>query len=227
MSTEAVQIENCLVSMLPLGFYMGIADRCAIEEFSLHPIEAACLSPRATSKRRSEFIMGRAAAHAALVKLGKSASGIGKNRSGAPIWPPDIVGSITHKNDAALAIVAPTQRCRGVGVDIESADDPIKLDISRRICHPEEIPWVVKDHTLSTLRLKLIFSAKESLFKTLNTFNGGVFSFTDIRLRWDEKQKWFDIGLPEKVHRTLSFKTLSPVRCGITDHSVVTFFVLW
>ena len=227
MSTDAVQIESRLVSMLPQGFYMGIADRRAIEGFSLHPIEAECLSPRATSKRRSEFIMGRAAAHAALVKLGRSVSGIGKSKSGAPVWPPDIVGSITHKNDAALAIVAAAQRCRGVGVDIESANDPIELDISRRICHPEEIPWVVKDHTLSTLRLKLIFSAKESLFKTINTFNRAVFSFTDIRLRWNEERKWFDIGLPEKVHRTLSFKTLSPVRCGITDHSVVTFFVLW
>ena len=222
-----MQIESCLVSMLPQGFYMGIADRCAIEEFSLHPIEAACLSPRATSKRRKEFIMGRAAAHAALVKLGKSTSGIGKNRSGAPIWPPDIVGSITHKNDAALAVVAPTQRCRGVGVDIESADDPINPDISRRICHPEEIPWVVKDHTLSTLRLKLIFSAKESIFKAVNPYSGDFVSFTDIRLKWCEAQGEFDVTLPQKVLQNISPYTPAPVSCVITGHWIVTLFVLW
>lgn len=227
MLTDTVQIESRLMRMLPQGFSMGVADRCTIEGFSLHPIEVKSLSPRATSKRRKEFIMGRAAAHAALAKLGKSVSGIGKSKSGAPVWPQDIVGSITHKNDAALAIVAPAQRCRGVGVDIESVTDPIEPDISRRICHPEEIPWVVEDRTMSTIRLKLIFSAKESVFKTVNTFNGAVFPFTHIRLRWDEKQKWFDIALPETLHKLLSFATPSPVRCGITADSVVTLFVLW
>ena len=42
-----------------------------------------------------------------------------KGRDGEPIWPFDIVGSISHKDAIAVAAVGKKKRYKGIGVDIE------------------------------------------------------------------------------------------------------------
>ena len=227
-TTHAVeQIKERLLPLLPEEFAMGIVDRRSLDSFSLHPLEAACLGPRAAAKRRKEFIMGRAAAHAALKNMGRAAAAIVKGKVGEPVWPAGVTGSITHKDGSALAVVAPTHRCRTLGVDMESAVDPVHPGISRRVCHPKEIQWVFEDEAALSFRLKLIFSAKESIFKAVNPLKGQFVSFTDIQLQWRKEKKRFHVNLPQKVRRNVSPYIPSPVNCVITNHLVVTLFVLW
>ena len=175
------EIERRLSSLLPEGFALGVADRNSAHPYSLHPQEACFVSPRAAAKRKKEFFMGRAAAHEALRNLGKPVEPVGKGPSGAPIWPESVTGSITHKDDMALAVAAPAELCKAVGVDLETVADHVSLGISRRVCRPEEIPWVFEEPSSFDLRLKLVFSAKESVFKAVNCFNNGFVSFSDIQ----------------------------------------------
>ena len=57
--------------------------------------------------------------HRALQTLQKEIVPILKGRDGEPIWPFDIVGSISHKDAIAVAAVGKKKRYKGIGVDIE------------------------------------------------------------------------------------------------------------
>ena len=69
--------------------------------------------------RLKTYILGRCAAHRALQTLQKEIVPILKGRDGEPIWPFDIVGSISHKDAIAVAAVGKKKRYKGIGVDIE------------------------------------------------------------------------------------------------------------
>ena len=71
-----------------------------------HPGEWKCLSSKATEKRRTEFFLGRLAAFRALEALGVTPRPVLKAENRAPLWLDGIVGAITHKKDAACAVVA-------------------------------------------------------------------------------------------------------------------------
>ena len=61
---------------------------------------------KAVEKRRREFSAGRTCARQALRELGCADAPIVHNQNGAPLWPPGIVGSITHSNTYAAAVAA-------------------------------------------------------------------------------------------------------------------------
>lgn len=223
----ARELEEDLLPLIPNGFAMGLGDHSSLRSFVLHPLEEALLSPRAKSKKRKEFIMGRAAAHAALRNMGATARAVGKGKFGEPAWPEGTIGSISHKDDLALAIVGSKDKCRAIGVDLETIWDPIAPQIANRICHQSEIPWVFEVSCLSALRMKMIFSAKESIFKALNPLNGVFINFKEIQLRWLEGEKGFVFVLPERMAPHPGDSRSSHVYCIITSHYVSTFFIVW
>src|SRR5215510_3822888 len=98
----------------------------------LHPDEAAFVhgSPAA---RRATFVGGRLALRLALAELGadpKSVGAILSTPRGAPAMPSGFVGSVSHKRELAVAIVAraePTPRTT-VGIDLE-IPRPLRADI--------------------------------------------------------------------------------------------------
>lgn len=139
----------------------------------------------AVQKRKAEFIAGRYCARAALAQLDcnlpvtqdDAAIGIGANRE--PLWPQNIVGSITHTHGYASAIVAGRDKVRAVGVDSETWIDAERAENLRR-----QILTSTEDHTdcanfFESHRhyLTLVFSAKESLFKCLFPLVNRFFDF--------------------------------------------------
>ena len=96
---------------------------------------------RSVKKRQAEFLMGRLAATHALTSLRHGPAGaasaakttgdnfprpqhipIGPSRE--PIWPPGIVGSITHAGPYAAAVATNATGLRGIGIDIEQRIAP-------------------------------------------------------------------------------------------------------
>jgi len=74
---------------------------------------------RGVAKRQAEYLAGRLCAREALRRVTGQASvpAVGEDR--APQWPRGVVGSITHGDNWAAALVAPDHQWRALGLDVE------------------------------------------------------------------------------------------------------------
>jgi len=167
----------------PFQGYVGFAVRTkhGAAGFSLDPAEARLLSPRMALKRRDEFVLGRAAAHAALKQLGFSPPPpILQGPLYEPLWPEGYVGSITHTAGIAVCAVCSRDHAAGIGIDLESIPERFDQEFSQVVGMDEERAWVGQD----ALRLVRLFSAKETAFKAFFPQIGVYLDFMDAGLTW-------------------------------------------
>ncbi|MGD8575054.1 MAG: 4'-phosphopantetheinyl transferase superfamily protein, partial [Gammaproteobacteria bacterium] len=137
---------------------------------------------RAVPARRAEFTAGRTCARRALETLGAPAQAIGTGPRREPRWPAGVVGSISHAAGRCVAAVAPADHLAGLGIDLESAD-PLSEELARMVCGPQEMGWCARQPVRLQGRLrKLIFSAKESVFKCLYPVFRREIDFADARI---------------------------------------------
>lgn len=127
----------------------------------LLPEEAAVVA-RAVEKRRREFAAGRSCARRALESLGWPAFPVRSGPNREPVWPPDVVGSITHSAGYCAAAVAPRSRLRALGIDAER-NVPLEEGVVRLTCSPRELGRLPARAGVSWPAL--VFSAKESVYK--------------------------------------------------------------
>jgi 4'-phosphopantetheinyl transferase EntD len=154
---------------------------------ALHPDEAAFVhsSPAA---RRATFIGGRVALRAALDELdpgsGAAAPAMLSTARGAPMLPPGFVGSVSHKRELAVAIVAraePTPRTT-IGIDVE-VPRPRHVDISARVLTPAERAAVAGlDPAARDAEVLFRFAAKEAIYKALDPWVQRLVSFHEVEL---------------------------------------------
>ncbi|MFG6177246.1 4'-phosphopantetheinyl transferase [Halomonas sp. THAF12] len=112
-------------------------------------------------KRRMEFAAGRSAGHAVLESLGYPATSIPTGRDRAPIWPSDVVGSVSHSKDVCVAVAALSCNVRAIGIDVEnlmSLDDGLPADIAS----PMELACMNAPAGMASL---CAFSMKEAAYK--------------------------------------------------------------
>jgi len=150
------------------------------EKFALLASEAAAATTMREPRLR-EFAHGRACARAALARLGivDCPIPVGENR--APLWPAEIVGSISHAGNAASAVVAKTSDLQALGIDLEIRE-PLDPPLIKMLCRPEELIWLNRS-TAADGFAKIIFSAKESLFKCVWPTLRRFIDFQDIEIR--------------------------------------------
>jgi enterobactin synthetase component D len=140
--------------------------------------------------RRRTWAGGRAAMRQALARLGRgldaatdAVSGIGTDDRGAPVMPPGVVGSITHKEDLAAALVASTMtEGARVGVDLEM-DVVRPLDIARRVLTAGELEEIASlDAGERAREVLLRFSAKEAVYKALDPYVRRYVGFLEVEV---------------------------------------------
>jgi len=150
------------------------------EQFALAGIAPA----RGVAKRQSEFLAGRICAREALVQLRGEPGVPAVGEDGAPQWPGGVVGSITHGQGRALAVVAPAQRIQGLGLDIETLLPPARAErLQGEILSADELRRLDGlDEIERAQAITLTFSIKESLFKALYPLVGRRFYFHDAEL---------------------------------------------
>ncbi len=141
---------------------------------------------RAVPKRRVEFMAGRWCARVALERrwpnLADCSVGIGMN--GEPLWPPDVVGTITHSHGYASAALARSARIGGLGVDSELVmDDGRAASLASTVVSPGEFATLgCGTDWPKALIVTFAFSAKESLFKCLYPEARRCFDFRDVEI---------------------------------------------
>ncbi|WP_329903572.1 4'-phosphopantetheinyl transferase family protein [Porphyromonas pogonae] len=114
-----------------------------------------------SASRLKTFILGRIAARLALSRLKIENKSILKGQYGEPVWPAHIVGSISHKENIAIAVVANKDDYLGVGVDIEDASIELSQKECLLFCTDNEIQNI---RNQSQIPIN-IFSRKEAFFK--------------------------------------------------------------
>jgi len=153
-------------------------------EGTLHPEEAALIG-KAGKRRTAEFTAGRLLAHRALERLGADQGPILRGDNGQPLWPEGIVGSIAHKSNLCVAVAAKTEDVLGLGVDVEDSKE-LKEELFDRICTPNELTWLEgKNPSNHGLLGKILFSAKECVYKCLFPLNGEFLSFDEVEIEPD------------------------------------------
>ncbi|KPV93644.1 4'-phosphopantetheinyl transferase Npt [Pseudoalteromonas sp. P1-9] len=172
------------------------------ESFSIDKPE--CIA-RSVAKRQAEFLSGRVMAQQALSQLGKKdiSVTIGKNRS--PVWPNDILGSISHTDTKAICIVGYKSLNSYIGCDIENyVKNKMKFEVFAQIINQDEKKLIEHSHLEKNIAAILTFSAKESLFKALYPEVKRYFDFTAAQLiDIDPKKQLFRIKIIESLASTL------------------------
>jgi 4'-phosphopantetheinyl transferase EntD len=159
---------------------------------SLFPAEAALLQG-ATEARQREFATARACARVALAKLGIPAAPILRGAKHEPLWPDGIVGSITHCRGYRAAAVALSKNIIAIGIDAEP-DGPLPDGVGRRVLRDEERQWLT-GAAGGVAWDRVIFSAKESIYKAWFPLTGRWLGFDDAIVSIDPEDGTFQARL--------------------------------
>lgn len=138
---------------------------------------------RAAPRRQAGFAAGRAAAQAALRAAGHgdpAPPDIGAD--GLPDWPRGWLGSISHSDQIAAALVAPGKGARLLGLDVERI---VTAEVAAQIA-PDVLPELPPGRAgiPPALEVTQAFSAKEALYKALYPLTRQFRAFSAARVAW-------------------------------------------
>jgi 4'-phosphopantetheinyl transferase EntD len=175
------------------------------DEYALLPEEAVA-SPSAKIRRSSGA--ARIVARELLARTGCEICAVPKCSSGAPIWPPQIVGSLAHDTDVAVAALAPHREFASIGIDVEPAE-PLPIELLKIIATSSE------QSALDTYVFggRLLFVAKEAVYKAVSGLDRMFLNHRDVEVDFLKRKAVVRNG------RTVEF------RFCISTHLVVLAFV--
>lgn len=156
----------------------AVAVEIATRHDAFAPLPAAehAAVEAAVEKRRREFTAGRTCARRALQRLGVAAAAVPVGGSRQPLWPPGVVGSITHCNGYCAAAVVRTQDVLSIGIDAECLSGGSAQALRQVVTGEDTISgWPVDDSRQGLV----VFSAKEALFKAWFQLGGGWLDFAE------------------------------------------------
>ena len=145
-------------------------------------------------KRQTEFITGRSCARAAIKSLGDPPQSILKGKHGAPIWPQNIVGSISHCKNMATAICSKKKHHQSIGIDIE-LNNPLATNIVPAVLTKKEQQFLKQTTNINNT---VFFSIKESVFKCYYPLTNELFDFLDVEISINAKTESFSIKWLQK-----------------------------
>ena len=131
-------------------------------------------------QRRNEYIAGRKLAAKGLARFGIYGCEISRSRDGSPVWPEGVCGSISHKRNLCVVILAHNSPYRALGVDVEKHQS-LTPEVWKYFVHPNERVQGV-DEPFDRIA-DLLFSCKEAAYKCLQPAFTTRISFQDIEVR--------------------------------------------
>ena len=124
-------------------------------------------------------------------------------RNTPPQWPAQIVGSISHTRNTAIAAVSSAHRHLAIGIDCESV---FEADTSAKVCdlilsNNDKLQFN-RERSNFCVSLTTVFSAKESLFKALNPIIKRFFDFRDIDIYLNDNLNGFKATINKPLTTT-------------------------
>lgn len=141
---------------------------------------------KSVAKRTREVTNARSCARRALAALGRPEVPILRGVKGEPLWPDGVVGSITHTSGYYAAAVAESSTARSVGVDAEVHDE-LPDGVLEHVAFGAELSRLadLRAADPSVWWDRLLFSAKESVYKAWYPLAGRWLGFEDAELTVD------------------------------------------
>jgi 4'-phosphopantetheinyl transferase EntD len=146
------------------------------DEDALLDAEAASIKTPVVAVRRASGA-ARIVVRELLARLGYDRVAIPKAASGGPVWPAGVVGSMAHDDHVAVAAVGLQRDVGTVGIDIEPAV-ALPREMLDLIATPQELRTMTDD----PLRGKLLFAAKEAVYKAVYPLDRVFLEFRDIEI---------------------------------------------
>lgn len=173
------------IANAPIAVEASFDWRCfQTADFNAHKILMPLAVSNAVAKRQAEFLAGRLCARSALELAGNILTDVGLNEDRSPVWPDGMVGSITHTDRVAGAVVARGTDYFGLGFDFEW---PIEQGQAREIAdsiltktdrfQEKALSGISFEHFLT-----LVFSLKEALYKALYPRTKKFMNFHDVEI---------------------------------------------
>ena len=178
----------------------------------LHPAEENYFSQLSSVSRKEHYRSGRICAGEVLSKLGTLGQPVLRDpQTREPLWPEGISGAITHSGKWAAAAAGKTSDVLGIGIDLEDLERQVDSRISRHVCIPEEQKWLQEcGEDFLEQNLKIIFSAKESIFKAFFPYTRTYLHFHDARILMEQtffqKSKSGSLSKKEKNSKPEKFE---------------------
>jgi 4'-phosphopantetheinyl transferase EntD len=166
-----------------------------VTSVELFPEELAIVV-RAVDKRRREFTTVRGCARQALARLGYDPAPILPGERGAPRWPAGIVGTMTHCEGYRACALALDRDVRTLGVDAEP-DAPLPEGVLEAIALTEELAMLrdLEARSPGVHWDRLLFSAKEAVYKAWFPLAGKWLDFSEARIAFDPEARTFEATL--------------------------------
>jgi 4'-phosphopantetheinyl transferase EntD len=146
------------------------------DERALVGEEAASIASPVIAVRRASGA-ARIVARQLLAQLGYPRVPLPRSASGAPVWPEPIVGSLAHDDEVAVAAVGMKHDFAAVGIDVEPAV-ALPPDMLALVARPQELRGIPDDPR----RGKLLFAAKEAVYKAVYPLDRVFLEFRDIEV---------------------------------------------
>lgn len=129
-----------------------------------------------------DFCAGRACARLALAQYGVHGFDLLAAEDRQPLWPKGLVGSITHTEGFAAAVVAEQRLVAGLGIDVERLG-AVHSDLWPPICTAAELERLrALAPPQQPLAAALTFVAKEAFFKCQYPLAAERFGFEEVEL---------------------------------------------
>lgn len=157
-------------------------------------VESSC--PR----RQAEFLTGRALARKAIRASGTPAVALPPDADGCCVWPPGLVGSISHSRRRCAAVVAGAERFAAIGIDVEETTrwhDRVSAVVTR----PDETQPARSPGPGPCSWHLIRFSVKESVFKAWFAQFRTWLDFGDVTVEFGPESAGAGIGAFHAVVR--------------------------
>ncbi|MCK0440397.1 4'-phosphopantetheinyl transferase superfamily protein [Gordonia alkaliphila] len=142
---------------------------------------------QAVAKRRREFTTARHCGRQALGQLGIDPVPILRGERGMPLWPPNVVGSLTHCDGYRAAVAAYSMQVRSLGIDAEphlALPDGV---LSHTSVAAEREVLAERSDDLHWDRL--LFCAKEATYKAWFPVTGRWLGFEDAHITFTRDER--------------------------------------
>lgn len=130
----------------------------------------------AIDMRKREYIAGRLCAQKGIEMVTGEQCIVERDERGLPLWPPNIVGSISHSAGLACAAIAHRASYSRLGIDLEEIVTEEHAQGLLSVCASSEEREFFGTPTKATV----LFAAKEAFYKAFYADLGGIIEFTDV-----------------------------------------------